>query len=195
MNISSHSNFDFGQHLQHLFDVVVALNRKDPLDLVRFQLFIHHRAFCKLGWRVQEFLTHWGVLPFDLLIQHPDPSLPSETFDFAFVGPHFHECIHRYLKPGPEMYIYSTTKQRQLYWVHSGNALLWLAGLKEVWSGLQGSLLVQHKSKWKVRDDSPSPQIIYDIVTRLFIFEALLPIFVHLFSTESAARALHNAGE
>lgn len=188
------SNYGFGVHLQDLFDVIMSLDHKNPLDLVRFQLFIHHRAFRKLGWRVQEFLTHWGVLPFDILSQHLDPNLRSETFDFA-VGPHFHDCIQRYVKLGPKMYVFSLKKGRRVYCVNADNALEWLDGLKEVWSGLQASLLIEHNSNWRVREESPSPATVNDMVTRVFVLEAFMPIFEHLLSAESAGAALHNAGE
>lgn len=99
------------------------------------------------------------------------------------------------MKPGPEMYFHSATEGQYIYWVNAGNALRWLTGLKEVWSGLQAALLVNEDSKWQVRDDSPSPLMIHDIVRRISVLEALLPIFLHLLSAEQAAGALHNAGE
>lgn len=183
----------FGEHLQHLFDVIASLDPKDPLDLTRFQLFMHFRAFRKLGWRVQAFLTHWGVLPFDILSKHLDPVLPSKTFDFPFISPHFHTCLQHYLKAGAEMY--SHVKGKYVYLVDADNALQWLCSLKAVWSGLQDSLLIKDNSNWWVRADSPEPRTVNSIVSRIFFLEALMPIFEHLLSAEGAAAALQNAGE
>lgn len=183
----------FGKHLQDLFDVIASLDPKDPLDLACFQRFIHHRAFRKLGWRVHAFLTHWGVLPFDILSKHLDPSLPSKTFDFPFTSPHFHAYLEHYVKPGAGMYSHENGKYT--YLVDAGNALQWLHGLKAVWSGLQDSLLINDNSKWCVKAESPGPRTVNSIVSRIFVLEALMPIFEHLLSAESAATALHNAGE
>ena len=58
------SDFEFREHLQDVFDVIVSLKEGCANDLARFQVFIHHRAYQKLGWRVLDFSTHWGKSPF-----------------------------------------------------------------------------------------------------------------------------------
>ena len=44
------SDFEFGEHLQDVFDVIVSMKEGCENDLARFQVFIHHRAYRKLGW-------------------------------------------------------------------------------------------------------------------------------------------------
>lgn len=108
---------------------------------------------------------------------------------------HFHGCFQQYVKPGPEMYFYSDIQHQRIYLVNAGNAPQWLSSLEAVWSGLQASLLVlDDNSKWQVKEDSPSPLMINDIVMRIDILEALLPVFVHLLSAQRAAGALQDAG-
>lgn len=93
------------------------------------------------------------------------------------------------------MYLYSQAQGQYIYMVDAGNTLQWIHGLKAVWSGLQNLLLIKHNSKWRVRANSPGPRTVKAIVTRIFVLEALMPIFENLLSAERVAPALQNAGE
>jgi len=66
---------------------------------MEFQLFIHHRAYRKLAWRLLQFSTHWGKLPFELLSEHL-PSLPEKLFPITLPD-YFHEEIAAFVKPEP----------------------------------------------------------------------------------------------
>lgn len=159
------------------------------MDLVRFQLMIHYRAYRKLSWRVHEFLTHWGSLPFDILLDHLDSHLPSKRFDLPEVDSHFHQSVQRYVEITQDMYVAPNA-----YLVHANNAEAWIVGLKKLWSGIQDSLLVKSNDKWHVRRESPSPKKVKDIVLRLFVLETLMPMFEHLLSAHDVPGVLRKAG-
>ncbi|KAE9387912.1 hypothetical protein BT96DRAFT_947994 [Gymnopus androsaceus JB14] len=156
------NDFTFGEHLQDLFNVIVSLMPSSSVDLMSFQLFIHHRAYRKLGWRVLDFLTHWGKSPFGIIYKClADPSLVMESIDLKIdPGSNLHEFIQDRitLQLSPE------TNSEPVYCVNSDNALQWLCVLHVIWSQLQKKLLVtQSQGKPKVRKELPTPQEVVTI--------------------------------
>lgn len=122
----------------------MALDATESLDLLAFQHFIHHRAYRKLGSRVEEFMTHWGALPFDILLAHLDPTLRTHVYTFAYKGLAFHTYFAQYVTLTPDM-IHSKTELTWKYCVNAANASQWINALKELWGGLVASLLVKKK--------------------------------------------------
>lgn len=184
------SDLSFDQHLQDLFDVIIALN-DSTIDLLRFQLFIHHRAFYKLGHEVREFSTHWGKLPFDILSDHIDTQMERKTFRFNFEDPTFHRLIQSYVNAEPHKHFISDKNLGPVYTVSGRNARLWIKALRELWLRLQSYLSLE--DPLMVREYYSSPAI-NDIITTMFVLEALMPVFKHLVSTRKAVRALSQAG-
>lgn len=195
LHICFHSDYLFGEHLQALFDIILSLNPSNLLDLVKFQLFAHHRAYRKLGWRIHEFLTHWGVLPFDILQNNIDRNLVPKMFHLKGVDSEFHERVRDYVNTNQSMY-YPSEGNSCIYWVNAENACGWITGLMGLWSGVQDSLLVKTDgNQWNVKSALPSPKTVKDIVIQLFLFESLMPIFKHLLSAHGVSQALCDASE
>jgi len=184
------SDFLFGEHLQDLFDVIASLKSS---DLYKFQLFVHHRAYRKLGWRVQFFSTHWGTSPFDIISNHlPDPDLTSESFRLQGVHSRAHAAINRYVEPVSE------TELESVYLVNSDNASSWLKLFKSVWAQLQSHLFAKDsdgKTTGTVRKDSPSRQSVEAIVAMVALLERLMDVFIHLLSAHGVGQALAKAGK
>ena len=191
------SNFEFGDHLQDLFDVITSLNLRDSQDLLHFQLFIHHRAYRKVGWRVLEFSTHWGASPFKIISNSlTDPELESKTFVFK---QHLtvHTLIQNRIMPEPQLS--SGTSSKPVYCVNSSNALQWLKVLQDFWFDLEDELLVKSPpgktKRMMVREDSPSYDSVRSIVLAMSALEALMPVLKHLLSATGVAQALASAGK
>jgi len=184
------SDFLFGEHLQDLFDVIASLQSS---DLAKFQFFIHHRAYRKLGWRVQLFSTHWGKSPFDIISdQLPDANLTPESFQLKGEHSSVHDAINRYVKP------VSKTELESVYLVNSDNASSWLALFKSAWAILQSHLFAKDsegKTTGRVRTDSPSTASVQAIVAMMLVLERLMDVFIHLLSAHGVGQALANAGK
>ncbi|KIK64911.1 hypothetical protein GYMLUDRAFT_379193 [Collybiopsis luxurians FD-317 M1] len=61
--------YPFKQHLRDVFQILSHFcscnTSRDSQDIFdNFVFLIHSRAFRKLGWRIEEFLTRWGRMPF-----------------------------------------------------------------------------------------------------------------------------------
>lgn len=178
--------------------MIVALNSKNPADLPRFQLFVHHRAYRKLGQRVLKFSTHWGRLPFDILAEHIDTRLKQKTFQFKYQDLEFHNLIQSYVSPETDISCTSVINSRPVYVVNAMNASQWIEALKELWLRLQSYLLVESSDEGKslmVNMDSPTTRIINDIVTVMFVLEALMPMFEYLLSAQGVSQVFARAGE
>ncbi|KAE9384597.1 hypothetical protein BT96DRAFT_1007911 [Gymnopus androsaceus JB14] len=182
-SVQSNNDFPFGAHLQDLFDVIASLRRPESSDqssdLLPFQLFIHHRAYRKLGWRVLLFSTHWGKSPFDIISDClPDPNLKSESFQFPGGSSPFHDTLARYVPP-------ESTQSGDVYLVNSNNAARWLALFKSAWAKLQSHLLVKES-------DGKNPKV-RRIVAIMVTLERLIDVFKHLLSANGVAQALAKA--
>lgn len=196
--IISPSRVSFEQHLQDLFDVIMALNNQ-TVDLLRFQLFIHHRAFRKLGWRVHEFSTHWGKSPFDILSENPDAELKRKKIEFKYRDLEFHNLIQSYVSAEPDMHSTAGSRAGPVYSICVANAPRWIRALKQLWLRLQSCLLTEtfedgRITEFLVKSESPSHHVVNDIVTIIFVLEALSPVFKHIVSSRRAADALAKAG-
>lgn len=189
-------DFTFAQHLQDLFNVITALDCDDPLDLIRFELFIHYRAFQKLGKRVLELRTHWGQSPFDILANNLDTELTPKTFQFQYHDEEFHSLIQSYVSPDPAL---SSSSGRPAYSVNADNALKWIMALQDLWVQLQSYCLVEMSegeiTRMVVREGSPNIETVDNIVAVIFFFEGLMPVLRHLLSAQGATQALAEAGE
>lgn len=191
-------NISFETHLQEMFDVIMALNNH-AADLLRFQLLIHHRAFRQLGWRVRHFSTHWGKLPFDILSENLDSGLKKKTLQFKNQDTAFHNLIQSYVSPDQD--IPSTTSNSgPIYSVSAENAPRWIRALKHLWLRLQSYLLDESSEEGKitelrVKSEAPTTKTLNDIITMMFVLEALQPAFRHLASSRRAAHGLAKAGE
>ncbi|KAJ3781146.1 hypothetical protein GGU10DRAFT_120992 [Lentinula aff. detonsa] len=64
-------NYTLREHLRDIFQILAHLRTCDVGDgaFTAFNHLIHRRAFRKLGWRIEEFLTAWGDSPFIVLQQ------------------------------------------------------------------------------------------------------------------------------
>lgn len=187
------SKLSFEQHLQDLFDVIVALNTQ-TVDLLRFQLFVHHRAFQKLGERVRNFSTLWDQSPFDILSDNPDTELKKKKFTFKHRDSEFHTLIQSYVSAEPNMCSTVGSNSVPIYSVGVTNAPQWIRALKQLWLRLQACLLDGSTTELQVKNESPSTHVVNDIITILFVLEALTPAFKHIVSSRRAAHALANAG-
>ncbi|KAE9394521.1 hypothetical protein BT96DRAFT_943087 [Gymnopus androsaceus JB14] len=162
------NNFTFGAHLQDLFDVIVSLKPGNSKDLKNFQHFIHHRAYRKLGWRVLDFSTHWGKLPFDIISKCLAKSeLESKDFTFKEV---FNNAIQMHMPSRAS----SETNSKPVYCVNSDNALQWLN--------------VGNLSSGEIK--TPTPEPVREIVYALMGLEAMMPVLKHLLSAEGVVGAL-----
>jgi len=186
------SDFEFGEHLQDVFDVIDSLKEGCANDLARFQVFIHHRAYRKLGWRVLDFSTHWGKSPFAIIsdcLAHP--GLESKDFTINRLSP-VHELIQGSIPPQPS----SETNSDLVYRIDSDNALKWLEVLTALWELLRQRLIVhQPQGKAQVRKESPSVHDVVGIVFYLSGIQATMPVFQHLLSAPGVVRALAEAGK
>lgn len=181
-----------------MFDVIMALNNH-AVDLLRFQLLIHHRAFQQIGWRVRQFSTHWGELPFDILSENLDPKLKKKTLQFNNGDSEFHNLIQSYVSPDPNIPS-SAPNRGPSYSVDAENASRWIKALKHLWLRLQSYVLVEIAAEGKttelrVANEAPTTKTVNNIITMMFVLEALLPVFKHLVSSRRAAQGLVNAGE
>lgn len=181
------SNYEFDTHLRNLFDVIFALGVEAD-NLLDFDLFIHHRAYRKLGCRVLEFFTHWGKSPFHILSENLDNTLESQRFEINGVD---QEIIIQSLKIQPTM----RTDLGVVYEIDGGNASQWLAKIEQFWLQLHKILLYSKNEKLLVKKESPLPSMVEEIVSIMMILKALVPIFKHISSPSSVAQALAKAGE
>ncbi|KAJ3740530.1 hypothetical protein DFH05DRAFT_1529126 [Lentinula detonsa] len=76
-------------------DVSVDEFKNDPA-FIAFNYLIHRRAFRKLGWRIEEFLTAWGDSPF-IVLQEVDFTTmeTSRTVEISLASPEY-EWLARY---------------------------------------------------------------------------------------------------
>lgn len=212
------SSFAFEDHLQDLFNVIVSLDCNDPLDLHRFQRFIHHRAYRKLGYRVLDFSERWGISPIDIISENLDPaSLDTITFRFSTHNPEFHKFIQKYLQP-ESLNTCSASDSRPSYSIRPDNAHLWVRALQKAWARLQKELLLDTTSKTnseasssprEAKKESQKKKPVYDSVNmdlpnnhrvaKLVILMNILDhlqkhVLPHLLSSPKVAQALAHAG-
>lgn len=213
------SNFTFDQHLQHLFNVIVALDCDDPHDLRCFQRFIHHRAYRKLASRVLDFSTRWGISPIDIISANLDHTLTSKTFHFPTRDPAFHQFVQKCITPEPA--IPSTSDTTLCYRISPDTAHLWVKVLNTAWFALQEELLVAElvedpgpvekalfsatqavkkdpaKKKpvyKKIKTAPPTNGTVGMLVIVMNILDHLQVVLRHLVSTDKVAKALADAG-
>lgn len=182
----------FPQHLRHLLNVIHALRGDHLSDLSSFQLFVHHRAYRKLAWRVMIFRRRWGGLPFNILSEHLDPNLTLKNIELAYKSPDLHSFIQQYVTEVLPISSVPETRVGYTYQVDATNAPQWLHALTDLWQGLEDILLTED---FAVKQESPCPQQVNIIVTTLFLLESFMPVLVHLLSSEMSAKALGDAGE
>lgn len=189
-------DFTFKTHLQDSFDVIVALNCDDVSDLYRFQSFIHHRVYHKLGIRILHLSTHWGNLPFDILSNQLNIQVQPKTFQFKYQDPEFHALIQSYV---PALSPSSKLCSRPVYCVNSDNASQWFGALKGLWVHLQGYFLITESKEGKntmyVKQELPNAHAVDCIVAMMFVFDALMPLVKHLLSSKGVSQVLNEAGE
>lgn len=112
--------------------------------------------------------------------------------------PEFHKLIQTYVTPEPDAHS-SGSYSGLVYSVSAANAPCWIRALKELWLRLQSYLLVDISEEGKstefmVKNEAPTTQTVNDIITMMFVLEALLPVFKHLASSRLAAYGLAKAG-
>lgn len=184
-----------------MLDVISSLDPSCIDDLFSFQLFVHYRAFRKLAWRVLEFSRHWGQVPFEILFDHLDKDLASENFTFKYQDPIFHHTIQSYLAQATEddVHTSSSPSSNPVYCVDAENAPQWVNALIGLWNRLEVCLLnittTAGTDKKTARMTSPNAKTVEQIVTLMYMFEALLPVFKHLLSAKGVAGALEAAGK
>lgn len=217
------SNFTFSEHLQDLLDIISILHPQETHQLQDFTFFIHHRAYRKLAWRVQEFSSHWGQSPFNILSAHLGPGVHSMDFSITYRDQLFQELIRNFCKGSGTFSSSETGISRDVYCVNAENALEWVATLKYIWGQLEDSLLKipaepftptvavgntntavkntiaaekppRVKKNTPIRKTSPDPFTVITIVSAMFSLEALTPVFLHLLTAEGIPQALANAG-
>lgn len=181
----------FNEHLRDLLNVINALDGDVLSDLIQFQLFIHHRAYRKLAWRVRDFRTRWGGLPFDIISKNLDRNLERKNVELRYKNAEFHNFIQDYVDPVPVSPI-QQTQIGYMYSVDAENALQWLEALRKLWRQLEAILLDE---EFAVKEESPEPLQVNVIVSTLFFFESLVPVLIHILSSAVTARALGDAGE
>ncbi|KAJ3734047.1 hypothetical protein DFJ43DRAFT_1022703 [Lentinula guzmanii] len=91
-------NYTLRDHLRDIFQILAHLrtcNRNDPA-FIAFNYLIHRRAFRKLGWCIEEFLTAWGDSPF-IVLQEVDFTTmeTSHTVEISLASPEY-EWLARY---------------------------------------------------------------------------------------------------
>ncbi|KAE9394522.1 hypothetical protein BT96DRAFT_998434 [Gymnopus androsaceus JB14] len=156
---------------------------RNSKDLKNFQHFIHHRAYRKLGWRVLDFSTHWGKLPFDIISKCLAKSeLESKDFTFKEV---FNNAIQMHMPSRAS----SETNSKPVYCLNSDNALQWLNVVYTLWETLQKKLLGEGKPKLR-EIKTPTPEAVCEIVYALMGLEAMMPVLKHLLSAEGVVGAL-----
>ncbi|KAE9387914.1 hypothetical protein BT96DRAFT_947996 [Gymnopus androsaceus JB14] len=193
------NDFTFNEHLQDLFDVIVALDNMVPSNISCFQDFIHHCAFRKLGCQVLEFCTHWGELPFKILSKFLH-GLEPKTIPVS-AQKQFQTLIKVSYKLEPEPEMLSTSKTTstsehesvRMYCVNSDNASTWLLALEMYWSALQREALDNEGKKPRARTTSPGATWIPIIMPAIMLLDALMPVLEHLLSAPGAAHALAKA--
>jgi len=187
-------NFTFESHLQDLFDVIVALNCDEVPDLFRFQSFIHHRVYHKLGNWILHLSTHWGNLPFHILSNQPRIQVQPKTFQFKYQDPEFHALIQSYVPALPSSLKPGT---RPVYCVNSDNASQWFGALKGLWVHLQNYFLITDSKEGKnimyVKQELPNAHAVDCIVAMMFVFDALMPLVKHLLSGKGVSQVLNAA--
>lgn len=195
--IGALSNFTFHEHLGDLFNVISSLDSQRPQQLMNFNLFIHHRAFRKLGWRVREFSSHWGDSPLQILSAHLRLDFEPRKFQFPHLqGAEFETLIENY-----RIKVTGRSSPAE-YCVNPENAPEWIATLKSVWGILEDKLLIIDRElkspvtkNTPVRTTSPDAETVEIIVSIMFSLEALMPVFKHLLTVGGAAQPLADAGE
>lgn len=181
------SNFHFAEHLRNLLDIIVALDPGSD-NLLEFDLYMHHVAFRKLGWRVLEFLTHWGKSPFDILSENLDPKLKTKIFEI--------KGSKEVIRKNIEIDALSSTTKGLRYSVNGQNASKWVKTLNGLWCRLANHLLVDKSgTRKKVRKDSLTPAAVEEVVVIIAHLESTLPILKHILSCKQVPRALADAGE
>lgn len=173
-------------------NVISSLDCQHPQQLLNFNLFIHHRAYRKLGWRVREFSSHWGDSPFDILSAQLPLDFEPKNFQFL----HVREAAFQKLIEN-----YRVERSEDEYCLNSENASEWIASLKSVWCNLEDALLIIDRKLKKavtkstpMRNTSPNSSTVEIIVSMMLSLEALMPVFMHLLTSRGAAQALADAG-
>lgn len=172
-------------------DVISALDPQDPQQLLNLNLFVHHRAYRKLGWQVQEFSSHWGESPFEILSANICLDFEPRNFQFLHVRDEaFQESIENFRVSADD------------YCVTCENTFEWIAILKSVWRILEDALLIINRELKKpvvkntpVRITSPNSSTVEVIISMMLTLEALMPVFRHLLTVGGVAQALADAGE
>ena len=189
------SNFTFDQHLRDLFDVIDSLRNEHNIDLGEFLYFVHSRAFRKLAWRVLEFSTHWGQLPFLIFPVNGDQ---LEKKDFEIRLPHSSHAIFEVCGLGVSRIPVPNTEliwPKVTYSVESHNVSKWVQLFKFLWQVLESKLLKEAANGGKtLRKDKPKPDEIELIVDTITSLQSLRPVLKYLLSVEEVAEALSNAG-
>ncbi|KAJ3770525.1 hypothetical protein FB446DRAFT_743867 [Lentinula raphanica] len=131
------------EHIRDVFQILTYIGSHSWQDTnLTFALLIHRRAFRKLGWRIREFLTHWGKSPFLIIqdaIRNTTVKASSEfTIDFLSTDleilnlckfPFFEDDLERT----------QSTQQSRDVRVDSENIKAWIDGFITLFDQLQSS--------------------------------------------------------
>ncbi|KAJ3992995.1 hypothetical protein F5050DRAFT_822498 [Lentinula boryana] len=85
-------NYTLREHLRDIFQILAHLRTCDVGDgaFTAFNHLIHRRAFRKLGWRIEEFLTAWGDSPFIVLQQVDFTTMEtSHSVEMSLTSPQY----------------------------------------------------------------------------------------------------------
>jgi len=202
------SDFQFPNHLQDLFDVIVSLEAKNPMHQARFQYFVHRRAYRKLGARILDFSTHLGKLPFDIFpTEFPGLGATDVTLH---AGSKHHAGIAQYVKPfsppleeSKEPKNPANTKPKTLetgtdwtqlrYPVNAETAPKWVHLLRFWWSILCDQFL--DKAHKTVTPSPPTAEATRLAVAMISGLQALKPVLKILLSYPGISLTLQDLGK
>ncbi|KIK51523.1 hypothetical protein GYMLUDRAFT_64805 [Collybiopsis luxurians FD-317 M1] len=82
------SNFSAETHIQDTMNILKYISDAPDSEILELlPLLFHRRAILKFIWRIQNFTTHWIVLPFQLMMDHIDVILQHSDLAGDFIIP------------------------------------------------------------------------------------------------------------
>lgn len=163
------------------------------VDQRNLSLFIHRRAFSKIGWRVMNFNSLWTYSPFSCLAENiSDIVIPhNQVTEFKFgINPAQGELFHQYgIIPKIQ---FGTIDVLPTYIVSSATVENWLRLFEGVFGSLRDHLLHQEpaqnyrrRAKYQVRNDVPDATRTALICVYMSILHDARPVLQHILTYAS----------
>ena len=194
--------------MQDVFEILSYLSslpdNRRASEATTFALFIHRRAFRKIGWRIEEFFTHWGESPFAILskldFSGMEPRLTEITtlsnserklllsagIPFTDVLPGQKKNNHAQSVPEQEPCV----KIR----VNSVNVKDWLNGFQKLFQLLRRIFPCYARRKMRPWPPFPDPAGVRVGVSIIRCFMVLKPVMRHVLSFPGVESVLSEAG-